>query len=138
VGTTRSYDDQDATITVTAVPPGPQPPHVRVRVVGPERWSGWFGGTWTMTQLEPGFYDDIDRFPFENPTEGGVDWSGEGRGCNSLDGWMAVDEISYGTDGRLDRLRLRWQQRCGSRYEGYDPPLRGRIDYTRPTDPPTP
>ncbi|HYF44740.1 MAG TPA: hypothetical protein VD926_00930, partial [Acidimicrobiales bacterium] len=119
-----------------------RPPHrsatarVEVSTRTPSFWNGRFSGNWTMDQLQPGFYPDTNRSPFQNPAEGGIDWSGEGRGCNTIDGWLAVDEISYAEDGTLDHLVLRFQQHCGNRYQGFDPPLRGYVRYDRPAPAP--
>jgi hypothetical protein len=109
---------------------------VAVSTSTPSQWSGTFGGTWTMDELEPGFYPNTNRTPTRNPSEGGVEWSGELRGCDAGDGWLAVDEISYLADGTLDHLVLRFEQRCGSRFTGFEPPLRGYVRYDRPVPAP--
>src|SRR4029079_19576506 len=64
-------------------------------------------GTWTVdatgpdaqTRLLPGLYDHLGRYPFHNPTEGGLSMSGEGRGCNRLAGAFAVDAFAYNAQG---------------------------------------
>ena len=38
----------------------------------------------TLGQLQRGYYADLRRYPFHNPAKGGLDWFGEGRGCNTL------------------------------------------------------
>ena len=60
-----------------------------MRVSGPD----------AQTQLQPGLYDDLGRYPFHNPVEGGLSMSGEGRGCNELAGAFAVDSIAYDAQG---------------------------------------
>jgi hypothetical protein len=65
----------------------------------------------TLSQLQPGYYSDLKRYPFHNPAKGGLSWSGQGRGCNTLQGWFAIDRVIY-TNGILTALDLRFEQRC--------------------------
>ena len=87
-----------------------------------------------MTRLEPGFYPHVDGDTgYQNPTEGGLDWSGGVTGsgvaytCGNLTGWLAVDEVVYAADGTVERLVARFEQSCGNRFSGYRPPLRGYL-----------
>ena len=65
----------------------------------------------TLSRLEVGYYGDLQRYPFHNPVKGGLSWSGEGRGCNTLTGWFVVDSLTY--DGNtLTAIDLRFQQHC--------------------------
>ena len=79
----------------------------------------------TVRQLQPGYYADLRRYPFHNPVKGGLDWVGEGRGCNTLLGWFAIDGDTY-TNGNLTALELRFEQRC----EGGIPALHGAIHWS--------
>ena len=108
---------------------------LNVDVNGDEDWRADFQAMNTLARLEPGYYGNLERYPFHNPTRGGLSWSGEGRGCNTLSGWFAVDSVSYdGTD--LAEIRLRFEQRCDSS-SGV---LRGQLYWSaaNPTDPPGP
>jgi hypothetical protein len=87
-------------------------------------WSGSFQAMNTIQQLQPGYYGNLQRFPFHNPTTGGLDWSGTGRGCNTLQGWFVIDNISY-VNGNLSAVDLRFEQHC----EGFTPALRGKIHW---------
>jgi hypothetical protein len=81
---------------------------------------------YTLSQLQLGYYPDLRRYPFHNPAKGGLNWSGQGRGCNTLRGWFAVDRVTY-TNGILTALDLRFEQRC----EGGIPALHGAIHWDR-------
>jgi hypothetical protein len=108
---------------------------VELQVTGNENWRGSFQAMNTLSTLQPGYYPNLKRYPFHNPTRGGLDWSGEGRGCNTLTGWFAVDQVVY-VNGALDSIELRFEQHC----EGGTPALRGQLrwsvrDTTQPGGP---
>jgi len=79
----------------------------------------------TIPELQLGYYGKLQRFPFHNPARGGLSWSGEGRGCNTLTGWFVVDSVTY-TSGTLGAFDLRFEQRC----EGDLAALHGQIHWT--------
>ncbi|QJD98809.1 hypothetical protein HH212_01125 [Massilia forsythiae] len=74
-------------------------------------WTGDFVGMRSLSQLQPGYYGDLQRYPFNNAVKGGLDWSGNGRGCNILNGWFVVDKVSYAL-GQLNAIDLRFEQHC--------------------------
>jgi hypothetical protein len=78
-----------------------------------------------ITELQPGYYANLERYPFHNPANGGLDWIGEGRGCNTLTGWFAVDSVTYNS-GTLSAIDLRFEQHC----EGGPAALHGQIHWT--------
>ena len=89
--------------------------------------SGWWGDFQTMnsvSQLQPGYYGSLHRYPFHNPARGGLDWWGQGRGCNTLDGWFVVDTVTY-SGPTLTAIDLRFEQHC----EGAAPALHGQIHW---------
>lgn len=89
---------------------------------GVSTWNGEFVTMNSLTKLEPGYYGGLNRYPFHNPATGGLSWSGWGRGCNTLRGWFAVDQVTY--DGTtLKSIDLRFEQHC----EGLAPALRGKV-----------
>ena len=89
---------------------------------GTDFWNGEFAAMDSLTKLEPGYYGGLERYPFHNPTKGGLSWSGWGRGCNTLRGWFAIDQVTY--DGTtLKSIDLRFEQHC----EGFVPALRGKV-----------
>jgi hypothetical protein len=89
-------------------------------------WSGKFVGMNTLSQLQPGYYGNMQRFPFHNAARGGMDWSGNGRGCNTVSGWFVVDKASYAL-GELTAIDLRFEQHCGD----LTPALRGVIHWVK-------
>lgn len=115
------YTPEDTQITVSE-----EGGMLDVRTDGAENWGANFRTMNTLNQFEVGYYGDLQRFPFHNETKGGLDWSGEGRGCNSLAGWFVVDSVTYaGAD--LESISLRFEQHC----EGRTAALRGEIYWTR-------
>jgi hypothetical protein len=88
--------------------------------------EGTFVPMISLTRLEPGYYGQLQRWPFGNPARGSMDWTSMLRGCNTLDGWFVVDDIVY-SSGALSKLELRFEQHCDGAVEA----LRGRIRWER-------
>ena len=101
-------------ITVTA-----SGAHVTVSAGG---YAGDFVRMNTISQLKLGYYSDLTRYPFNSPVQGGLDWKGYGRGCNTLTGWFAVDKVNY-VNGVLVGIQLRFEQHC----DGQAPALNGMV-----------
>jgi hypothetical protein len=80
----------------------------------------------TLSQLKPGYYGGLQRYPFQNPIKGGMDWSGNGRGCNTLSGWFVVDQVSYSL-GVMTSIDLRFEQHC----EGGTAALHGAVHWAQ-------
>jgi len=80
----------------------------------------------SITELEQGYYGTLQRYPFHNPAKGGLSWSGNGRGCNSLSGWFVVDSITY-VGGTLSAIDLRFEQHC----DGDTPALNGKVSWSQ-------
>ena len=118
-GQTMTYSPADAIVTLSVTDA-----HLTIEVRGDERWGGDFQAMSSLTQLEPGYYPDLQRWAFANPAKGGLDWSGEGRGCNTSLGWMAIDSIVF-TGDSLTYVDLRFEQHC----EEQSPALRGAIHW---------
>jgi uncharacterized repeat protein (TIGR01451 family) len=123
IGAGRSYTYTDSNASIAMSGFGAR---ASLAVTGSEGWSGDFQGMSGITQLQPGYYGDLQRYPFHNPVKGGLSWSGEGRGCNTLRGWFVVDSVTYDAGG-LASITLRFQQNC----EGFAPALRGKISWAR-------
>jgi hypothetical protein len=98
--------------------------HLSVRVGGDDWWSGDFQAMSSLDRLEPGYYPDLERYPFHNPAKGGLNWSGQGRGSNTLTGWFVVDAVTY-TNGVLTSIDLRFEQHS----EGNAPALHGAVHW---------
>ncbi|MFG6467621.1 hypothetical protein [Roseateles sp. BYS87W] len=132
-GRRYTYTQADAVLTVNVAGGG-----VSVNVSGDQGWSGSFQAMQGLAQLQPGYYGNLQRSGFANPTRGGLDWGGEARGCNTLTGWFVVDRVSW-VNGALAALDLRFEQHC----EGATPALRGKVhweagDRTAPAGPVSP
>jgi uncharacterized repeat protein (TIGR01451 family) len=118
-GTTYLYTPASGTVGVTA-----NGKLLQVNVSTADTWTGSFLAMNVLTQLQQGYYGNLERYPFNNPVTGGLDWSGNGRGCNTLTGWFAVDSISY-SGTALQSVDLRFEQHC----EGGAPALHGKIHW---------
>jgi hypothetical protein len=118
-GATATYTKADALLNVTVTDN-----RVTVGVGGDQNWSGDFITMNSLSQLQPGYYGDLRRYPFHNPVKGGLSWGGEGRGCNVLTGWFVVDGVTW-NGASLATLDLRFEQHC----EGAVPALRGKIHW---------
>ena len=116
-GFTYTYTPANAAIAVSSTGG-----RLTVSVDGAQDWVGEFQTMNTIGRLQPGYYPGVLRFPFHNPATGGLSWTGEGRGCNTLTGWFAVDRATY-SGTTLTGLDLRFEQHC----EGGTPALRGAI-----------
>lgn len=117
-GSTHLYTPGTSTLDVSA-----SGGHLTVSVGGGQ-WFGDFQTMNTLTQLQVGYYPNLQRYPFNNPARGGLSWYGEGRGCNTLTGWFVVDAVAYsGTS--LTSIDLRFEQHC----EGGGPALHGAIHW---------
>jgi hypothetical protein len=97
---------------------------LRIDVSG---WSGNFVGMNSLSQLQEGYYGGLQRYPFHNPVKGGLDWSGNGRGCNTLSGWFVVDKVTYKM-AELSAIDLRFEQHC----EGAPAALHGVVHWVKP------
>jgi len=115
-GQVYSYTQSNSTLTVDVSAQGV----VTVKVAGAQNWQGQFQMPNSGAQLLPGTYG-ATRYPF-NGAVAGMDWSGEGRGCNTITGQFKVDNAVY-TAGALTLLDLRFEQHC----EGLTPALYGQI-----------
>jgi hypothetical protein len=132
-GQNYAYSQTNALITVTA-----DGAFFGIDVEGDETWGGAFELANTYTQLEVGTYGNLTRYPFHDDAVGGLAWSGEGRGCNTLTGTVTINEVVYDGDN-LVIIDLDFEQYC----EGGAAALRGNVywnanDGTAPPGPTTP
>lgn len=63
-------------------------------------------------ELVPGVYEGATRWPFQSPNGPGLDVSGDGRGCNELDGRFVVLEAVYGASGEVVSFAADFEQHC--------------------------
>ncbi|MEO7862837.1 MAG: hypothetical protein ABIU05_20845 [Nitrospirales bacterium] len=83
-------------------------------------------------QLVPGIYQGATRWPFQEPSTPGLDFSGDGRGCNTLTGQFQVLEAVYAPFGYVQRFHATFEQHC----EGAEAALFGEIQIVNPPPPP--
>lgn len=90
-------------------------------------WSGALQGMNSISRLELGYYGDLQRYLFHNPTKGGLEWGGNlAVSCGELTGWFVIDAVTY--DGpTLTSIDARFEQRCVST----NAILRGRFRWSR-------
>lgn len=82
--------------------------------------------------LTPGTYSGAIRYPFQDPTQSGLDFDGNGRGCNELTGSFAVQQAAFGPNGYVQEFDATFEQHC----EGSNPALHGEVHITNPAPPP--
>src|SRR5687767_8415669 len=121
IGQGRTYDYTSANALISVDATGG---HLTVIINGDETWRGEFQMPSASTRFQPGTYANLERFGSHDPTEGALDWFGEGRGCNTLVGSFTVDSVRYVGD-LLTAIDLRFQQRC----EGSVPTLEGTVHW---------
>jgi hypothetical protein len=98
---------------------------VRVSFSGTGAWWYLYFAAPGPSPLVPGMYEAATRWPFQSPTEPGLDVSGEGRGCNRLTGRFVVLEAVYDGSGNVDRFAADYEQHC----EGGAAALFGSVRY---------
>ncbi len=118
-GQTYTYMPSDSQITLST-----NGGLFTLNISGSKYWTGDFQAMSTLTQLEPGYYGNLQRYPFNNPTRGGLSWYGDGRGCNTLTGWFVVDNVTY-SGATITAIDLRFEQHC----EGATAALHGQIHW---------
>ena len=114
------FNGADGTFTVNA---SSSTLGARFLSTGYTHW--WYLGIGTANGavLQAGAYESAQRFPSaEHPQ---LDFSGDGRGCNTLTGRFDVLEIVRDASGAVTQLAVNWEQHC----EGEVPALFGQIRY---------
>lgn len=108
---------------------------VQITAQGADTFSGQLNPMIGLTQLQPGYYGKLRRYPFDNPARGGLSWAADQRGCSALAGWFVVDSVTY-ANGALTALDLRFEQDC----QVSTAALHGQLHWRAndPTQPPGP
>jgi hypothetical protein len=84
---------------------------IGVFINGNQKWRSMFQVMGSIDKLVPGYYKDIEMFPSRNPNKSGLDWSGESRSCDYVNGWFTIDKIEL-VAGVVTELDLRFEQAC--------------------------
>ena len=108
-GQARMYDESNASIT-----PSGDASYLTINVSG-----GTHGDSFNLTlapppgeKLRTGLYLNAQRAPFREATRPGIDFSGDGRGCNTIGGRFDVKDVLFDTAGKLVRLWVTYEQHC--------------------------
>ena len=87
-------------------------------------WNLYFGAADGQV-LVPGSYENAERFAFKSPGHPGLDFTGDGRGCNGITGRFDLREIELDASGQVVKLAIDFEQHC----EGMAPALFGQVRY---------
>lgn len=83
------------------------------------------------TGLTAGTYDGATRWPFQGANAPGLSLDGNGRGCNTLTGTFAVQNVVFGPHGYVQTLDATFEQHC----EGGTAAARGEVHIANPPAP---
>jgi hypothetical protein len=120
-GKTHSYTDLNSTFKYSRNYAN----GITVSINSSSSWWNLELGAPGNEQLKPGLYEGAERFAFRSAGKPGLDFSGDGRGCNTITGKFRINEVSYDSSGVVTTLSATFEQHC----EGNSPALRGEINY---------
>ncbi len=95
VGAGRNYDYSQANTVITL---NASLTHLSFNLRGDQWWYGEFQLPNTTSRMQPRTYANAQRYPFNDPAHPGIDWTGEGRGCNTQAGSFTIDSVTYAAD----------------------------------------
>ena len=129
-GETYDYSASNATFEASGSRRG-----IQRRLVGADgsRWSADFIPSSDDVLVSGSTYRGALRAAFKGSAPG-LDVSGNGRGCNTLEGLFTVTAIEVKTDGSVKSVGITFEQHC----EGERPALRGTFNYRTSLVPPQP
>jgi len=87
---------------------------VRVAFRGPKDWYYLTFQAPGGTLLQRGTYDNAISHPYSVKDKPGLDFSGNGSGCDTVDGRFTVHEIVYNSANQVDLLDISFERRCGA------------------------
>jgi hypothetical protein len=79
----------------------------------------------SIPRLQPGYYPNVQRGVFGNPTVGGLDLS-SGIGCSKVSGWFVIHDISF-SDDTVTSIDATFEQHC----QGAAAAARGRFRWSQ-------
>lgn len=131
-GVDRQYTPADGSFSVSSSS-GDRVVSVRFTGSAPSVWWNLQFRAPEGEVLARGPYEGATRAAFASPTRPGLDVSGSGRGCNTLEGRFDVNEVAF-ANGSVAHLAVTFEQFC----DGSSAPLRGEFLWNAdaPFDPP--
>lgn len=89
-------------------------------------------GSWTLnlrsptnTPLTVGSYENVQRAPFAPAGVPGLEFTGNGRGCNTVTGRFDVLDAAHDASGNIQKMAVNFEQHC----EGGTSALFGQLRY---------
>jgi hypothetical protein len=86
--------------------------HVSVAVHGDTFWDLDFAAPQGQALTAGTVYDNATRYPFQDPAAPGLDFEGNGVGCNTLTGSFTVISASFGPNGWIQSFDATFTQHC--------------------------
>lgn len=123
-GQTKSYTDADGTFTSNHYTDA----GAHISFEHATNFAIWWDVDLMAPQgarLAPGTYLGATRYPFQDAADPGLNFSGSGRGCNTLSGSFEVSDVVYDWFGAVVRLAATFTQHC----ENQTPALFGTVNY---------
>jgi len=108
-GVSHMYTELNSLMSVTV-----RGSTINLRVEGAGEWSGTVTVPAALGGLRTGLFTEVTRDGFAregDPPKGGLDWGGEGRGCNKLSGWFSIDKLTM-SGNSITEVDLRFEQYC--------------------------
>jgi hypothetical protein len=87
-----------------------------------DNWMLDFSTAKLGKKIEPGIYENAQRWPFEDDGHPGMDVGGDGSGCNQVEGAFTIHSMEV-QDSQLTSFAATFEQRC---YDN-EPILRGCV-----------
>ncbi|MCC2674977.1 MAG: hypothetical protein K0R58_1924 [Ramlibacter sp.] len=116
-GDTFSYTQVNAAIAVEA-----RDGDLRIRIYGDQIWEGRFALPEPRRIFIRGSYRELEGYYTRPPSAGGLQWTGDGRGCGSVLGSIRINSSEY-VGPKLVALDMDFVQHC----HGQEPALHGNI-----------
>jgi hypothetical protein len=114
----------DSTITVTKT----SEVTFAVDVVGAQTWHGDFSMPGFLSGLvTSGNFSEVKKFGPIDPLSAGMHWSGGGRTCGTLTGWLVLGSFQM-VGNEITQMNMRFEQHCGAGA----PMMHGQIRYLAP------
>jgi hypothetical protein len=85
----------------------------------------FFGTTQLGIPIQPGFYPNAERSPFESPGHPGLSVAFQNRGCSTVTGNFTITDVTFGANNAIETFAATFEQHC----DGMAPALFGSFTY---------